>query len=237
MSAEGLHGERREDGARGRPATPRSTTFRHYYEQLAAGESGLIPESDIEPVDDVQDAEALPEADAPLDQAVIIKLNGGLGTSMGMDAGEVAARGQGRALVPRRDRAPGARAARAQRRAAAARADELLLHARRLARAARALRRRWRPTSRSTSSSTRSPSCCVDGLMPVEWPADPALEWCPPGHGDIYTGAADLGHARRRCSSAATATRSCRTPTTSARCSSRGSSPGSPARGCRTWRR
>ena len=23
-------------------------------------------------------------------------------------------------------------------------------------------------------------------LLPVEWPADPELEWCPPGHGDLY---------------------------------------------------
>ena len=23
-------------------------------------------------------------------------------------------------------------------------------------------------------------------LLPVEWPADPDLEWCPPGHGDLY---------------------------------------------------
>jgi UTP--glucose-1-phosphate uridylyltransferase len=23
-------------------------------------------------------------------------------------------------------------------------------------------------------------------LAPVSWPADPALEWCPPGHGDVY---------------------------------------------------
>lgn len=21
----------------------------------------------------------------------------------------------------------------------------------------------------------------------MEWPADPSLEWCPPGHGDLYT--------------------------------------------------
>ena len=25
-----------------------------------------------------------------------------------------------------------------------------------------------------------------DDLTPVSWPADPTLEWCPPGHGDIY---------------------------------------------------
>ena len=23
-------------------------------------------------------------------------------------------------------------------------------------------------------------------MLPAEWPADPAKEWCPPGHGDIY---------------------------------------------------
>ena len=23
--------------------------------------------------------------------------------------------------------------------------------------------------------------------MPAEWPDDPSLEWCPPGHGDLYT--------------------------------------------------
>ena len=40
---------------------------------------------------------------------------------------------------------------------------------------------------RSTSSRTRSRSCCADDLTPVAWPDDPALEWCPPGHGDLYT--------------------------------------------------
>ena len=101
----------------------------------------MVPEDEIEPVRELPDAETLPEGDAPLDQAVVIKLNGGLGTSMGMDARQVAARGQGRPGLPRRDRAPGARAARVERRAAAARADELLPHARGLAGAARALRR------------------------------------------------------------------------------------------------
>ena len=30
------------------------------------------------------------------------------------------------------------------------------------------------------------PKITVDTLAPVEWPADPDLEWCPPGHGDLY---------------------------------------------------
>src|SRR5687767_7907204 len=59
-------------------------TFAHYYEMLAKGETGEMPEAEIEPVDDLPDAADLPDADAPLDECVVIKLNGGLGTSMGM---------------------------------------------------------------------------------------------------------------------------------------------------------
>ena len=32
----------------------------------------------------------------------------------------------------------------------------------------------------------REPKLRADDLTPVEWPADPELEWCPPGHGDLY---------------------------------------------------
>jgi UTP--glucose-1-phosphate uridylyltransferase len=63
---------------------PAIDTFEHYYRQLAEGETGMIPESEIEPVEDPQELDALPSGDPPLDEAVVIKLNGGLGTSMGM---------------------------------------------------------------------------------------------------------------------------------------------------------
>ena len=32
----------------------------------------------------------------------------------------------------------------------------------------------------------KEPKLLVDGLTPAEWPPDPSLEWCPPGHGDLY---------------------------------------------------
>jgi UTP--glucose-1-phosphate uridylyltransferase len=32
----------------------------------------------------------------------------------------------------------------------------------------------------------KEPKLLVDGLRPAEWPPNPSLEWCPPGHGDIY---------------------------------------------------
>ena len=64
-------------------------TFAHYYERLASGEAGLLREDEIEPVAEVPAFEDLPEpsdeeARAALDQAVVLKLNGGLGTGMGM---------------------------------------------------------------------------------------------------------------------------------------------------------
>ena len=31
------------------------------------------------------------------------------------------------------------------------------------------------------------PKLRADDLTPVDWPADPGLEWAPPGHGDLYT--------------------------------------------------
>jgi UTP--glucose-1-phosphate uridylyltransferase len=31
------------------------------------------------------------------------------------------------------------------------------------------------------------PKVLADSLTPAVWPEDPELEWCPPGHGDIYT--------------------------------------------------
>ena len=63
--------------------------FTHYYAQLEGGATGLIPEETIEPLTriDSVDAAAIDEdaAREALDRTALIKLNGGLGTSMGMD--------------------------------------------------------------------------------------------------------------------------------------------------------
>ena len=63
--------------------------FAHYYRLVESGETGMIPESTIEPVDmpsladvDVSDEDATDGARAA---PSVIKLNGGLGTSMGLD--------------------------------------------------------------------------------------------------------------------------------------------------------
>ena len=64
--------------------------FKHYYDLLVAGQTGNLPETGVTPL------EALPDMDEMatdervttgkkfMDRTVIVKLNGGLGTGMGM---------------------------------------------------------------------------------------------------------------------------------------------------------
>ena len=176
---------------------PPIATFAHYYEQLESGETGMLPDDDLDQLSDVPAYDDLPdEADREaLDKAVIVKLNGGLGTSMGME--------QAKSLLEVKEGGPsstsspaGARAARAHERAAAARAHELVLHARRHARGAGK-----HPELESDVPAdfvqNKEPKLTVEDRVPIEWPDDPDLEWCPPGHGDVYTALKTLGDAGR----------------------------------------
>jgi UTP--glucose-1-phosphate uridylyltransferase len=163
---------------------PAIDTFRHYYEQLARGETGMLPESEIEPVTDVQQLDDLPAAKPPLDAAVVIKLNGGLGTSMGMTRAKSlieAKDGQSfldiiaRQVLGLRERS-GARLPLVLMDSFYTRDDAL-----------EALGDRVGSDVPPDFVQHKEPKIRVDDLMPVEWPDDPALEWCPPGHGDLYT--------------------------------------------------
>jgi UTP--glucose-1-phosphate uridylyltransferase len=157
-------------------------TFRHYYEQLAEGETGILPESEIEPVEEVQPLDDLPAGDPPLDQAVVIKLNGGLGTSMGMT--------QAKSLIEAKDgltfldviqrQVIGLRE-RAGTRLPLVLMDSFYTHDAALE--ALEIESDVPPDF----VQNKEPKIRVDDLQPVEWPDDPSLEWCPPGHGDLYT--------------------------------------------------
>jgi UTP--glucose-1-phosphate uridylyltransferase len=39
----------------------------------------------------------------------------------------------------------------------------------------------------------KEPKLVEADLTPVTWPKDPSLEWCPPGHGDLYTAISSSG--------------------------------------------
>ncbi len=164
-------------------------TFRHYYERLRNGDLGALAEADIEPIEDLPDAEQLPDdeggASETLDRAVVLKLNGGLGTSMGLDGPKSLLEvKQGQTFL-----------------------DIIVQQV-------LALRSRYDarlPLLLMNSFSTREPSLAalerhpdiaadvpldflqnkvpklgVEDLQPASWPDNPELEWAPPGHGDLY---------------------------------------------------
>lgn len=160
-------------------------SFASYYERLLKGHTGLIPESEITPVDSLVDAQMLPErlskvGAAALAQTVVIKLNGGLGTSMGLE--------QAKSLLP----VTGALSfLDITARQAKAMGVPLILmnsfvtHADSLA----ALERHGAFNDRLPKAFLQhmAPKIQQKDFAPVDWPQDPELEWCPPGHGDIYT--------------------------------------------------
>ncbi|MEV7430194.1 UTP--glucose-1-phosphate uridylyltransferase [Nocardioides sp. NPDC092400] len=165
-------------------------TFAHYYRLLEHGETGMIPESTIEPVE----MESLADVDLPaevgaeaLRTTAVIKLNGGLGTSMGMDRAKsllCVRRGLSFLDIIARQ----------------------VLHLRTVHGATLPLifMNSFRTSGDTMAALARygdlpveglpleflqnkEPKLLVDDLTPASWPRDPALEWCPPGHGDLYT--------------------------------------------------
>lgn len=165
--------------------------FTHYYGELASGATGMIPEAEIEPLTDVpriDDVDVTPEqAREAIAHTAIIKLNGGLGTSMGMD--------RAKSLLPVRAGKSFLDIIVAQvRHAREAYGVKLPLlfmnsfHTRQDTLAALAAYPDIEVDELGLDFlQNQEPKLLVEDLSPVEWPADPSLEWCPPGHGDLYT--------------------------------------------------
>lgn len=171
-------------------------TFAHYYRQLEHGETGMIPEDAIEPVDipSIADAEVTDEeAHAAISTTAVIKLNGGLGTSMGMDrAKSLLCVRKGLSFLD-----VIARQVLHMREKYDVRLPLLLMNSFRTSEDSLAALERYQdlPVEGLPLEflQNREPRLLVDDLTPVEWPKDPELEWCPPGHGDIYTALLDTG--------------------------------------------
>jgi UTP--glucose-1-phosphate uridylyltransferase len=147
----------------------------------------MIPGSEIEPVGGAPDADDLPDADAgPVDRVAVVKLNGGLGTSMGMTGPK--------SLVKVKDDLTFLDIAALQvlrlREATGARLPLVLMNSfYTREESLRALERHAGIEADVPLDFVqgRYPKLRADDLRPVSWPADPELEWAPPGHGDIYT--------------------------------------------------
>ena len=160
--------------------------FANAYRRLESGDSAMLPSADLEPAGDVTALDELPDVDGDaLGRVAVIKLNGGLATSMGLRSPK--------SLI--------------EARAGRSFLDIIIGNT-------LALRRRYSvrlPLVLMNSQATRAetlealdshpdldtglpvhflqsmePKLDAESLAPVSWPPDPSLEWCPPGHGDVY---------------------------------------------------
>ena len=166
--------------------------FRHSVRVLTSNESMLISEEEISPAEGVADWEELVAQTAPADaamlkQTVVVKLNGGLGTGMGLQ--------KAKSLLEIK---PGVtfldlivRQVQNLRRQAGCHVNLLLMDSFSTSDDTMAYLTRYAEDGFADRAAVemlqnRVPKLTVDTLQPAEFPANPDLEWCPPGHGDIY---------------------------------------------------
>jgi UTP--glucose-1-phosphate uridylyltransferase len=176
--------------------------FADFYRQLVDGATGMIPEGSVGPLVDVDRADdhvaRFADTSAAREAAgrtVVIKLNGGLGTSMGME--------QAKSLVAVRDGKSFLDIVAAQvkhvREALGVRLPVMFMNS--FATDADTLAA-LQPHDLEvdglplTFLQNQEPKLRADDLTPIAWPANPDLEWCPPGHGDLYTALETSGALR-----------------------------------------
>lgn len=159
--------------------------FMQQYAKLVAGAPAFLAESDIEPVrDDVLDYHDLDvcadDVDEHRKQIITIKLNGGLGTSMGLD--------KAKSLLPVTKEESGLTFLDVIALQAAHARVPLLMLMNSFSTSEDTmvfLRSRYPSLAIEEMLQSKVPKIATDTLLPVSWEKNPALEWCPPGHGDF----------------------------------------------------
>jgi UTP--glucose-1-phosphate uridylyltransferase len=165
---------------------------------LEQGNTGIIPESTIVPLTNVPVASVVAnggsqgEAEA-IRRTVVVKLNGGLGTSMGLD-------GPKTLLVAREGRTFLEiiwRQVETVRARYGARLPLAFMNSFRTRRDTLEFFTDHGPWSVGEAPTdflqSAEPKLSVDTLLPATWATDPALEWCPPGHGEVYSALSAAG--------------------------------------------
>jgi UTP--glucose-1-phosphate uridylyltransferase len=159
-------------------------TFSHYYKKIISGATGLISDIDIRPVtsDNIEDAghiqkyvEAGRHASS---NAVMIKLNGGLGTSMGLTRAKslLKVKNEKTFLEIILKQAEKRHVKLALMNSFSTHEDTLEVLS------------KIKPSdSPLLFLQNRFPKILQKNFAPADWPTNPDLEWNPPGHGDIYS--------------------------------------------------
>jgi UTP--glucose-1-phosphate uridylyltransferase len=162
--------------------------FESAYARLCSGQEAMLPTAGLEPAGDVGELEVLPDADVAraLKPVVVIKLNGGLATSMGLQEPKslVQAR-EGRSFL---DIIVAQTVALRER--FGVRLPLVLMNSEATRDATRRALAAYPEIAQEGIApdfmQSMIPKLDAETLAPVQWPGAPALEWCPPGHGDVY---------------------------------------------------
>jgi UTP--glucose-1-phosphate uridylyltransferase len=165
--------------------------FRFYYSKLIRGEKGLLSRADIVPVTkaDIPDAEMVDgfadEGRRAVSETVIIKLNGGLGTTMGLCKAKSLIKVKGDLnfldII--------ARQILGQREKYGTRIPLVLMNSYKTDKDSKRYLGKYPDLASDIPLSFlqhKFPKVLREDLSPGSWPADPACEWNPPGHGEVY---------------------------------------------------
>eukprot|EP01065_Artemidia_motanka_P006041 TRINITY_DN1293_c0_g2_i1.p1 TRINITY_DN1293_c0_g2~~TRINITY_DN1293_c0_g2_i1.p1 ORF type:complete len:474 (+),score=161.17 TRINITY_DN1293_c0_g2_i1:114-1535(+) len=165
--------------------------FMKQYDALVAGETGMIAETDIQPARGLAKIGELPPAEegdslkAIIDKTVILKLNGGLGTGMGLH--------KAKSLLEVKDGKTFLDFIGDQIRHT--RADTgvplsfVLMNSFSTEADTKEFMSRGEPLgewAKMNMVQNKVPKILREGLAPASHPTNPTDEWCPPGHGDLY---------------------------------------------------
>jgi UTP--glucose-1-phosphate uridylyltransferase len=162
--------------------------FESAYRRLDSGQEAMLASSELEPAEDVPALEELADVDAAdsLEGVAVIKLNGGLATTMGLQ--------EPKSLIEARDGRSFLDIIIGQvvalRRRHGVRLPLVLMNSD-ATRAATEKALADHPEIEHEGLApafmqSMIPKLDADDLTPVSWPKAPALEWAPPGHGDVY---------------------------------------------------
>lgn len=165
--------------------------FALHLQRLLNGESGTLSRHQITPVEALPDGGALDTYEDRgrklLARTVVIKLNGGLGTGMGLEkAKSLLEVKEGRTFLDLI-----AQQVLALRHSAGVVVPLLLMNSFRTEEDSLRLLKRYPDLPIRglplTFLQNRVPKVREQGLTPAHDPHDPESGWCPPGHGDLYT--------------------------------------------------
>jgi len=171
-------------------AAPTITAFVKAVRRVIAGERGMVPETELESISSLPRLEEIsappPGSEDLLRKLVVVKLNGGLGTGMGLEkaksllpvkSGDTFLDFMARQILRLRTSTGSQEPAFYLMNSFSTQGDTLSY-----------LQKYIRLSAGEPIDFLQNMVPKIDGATfePVSWPDQPELEWCPPGHGDIY---------------------------------------------------